>query len=130
MNSGWVRCWLGRQDEAIRDFHRALRLSPLDRTLFAMQSGLAVALCMAGRYEESIRAAREAIIDQASWSASYRPLAASLAHLGRIDEGKRAIEQLLALESDAAIGKILALFRSSEGLDRYLEGLRAVGLPE
>jgi adenylate cyclase len=130
MNAGWVRCWLGRPDEGIRDLERAIRLSPLDRTIFAMTSGLAVALCMAGRDEESIRAARQAVAGQASWAASYRPLAASLAQLGRIDEARRAIEQLLVREPDSTIGKIVALFRPSEGLNRYLEGLRLAGLPE
>lgn len=130
MNAGWVRCWLGRPEEAIRDLQRAIRLSPLDRTTFGMTSGLAVALCMAGRDEEAIVAARQAIVDQASWAASYRPLAASLAQLGQLDEARRAIEQLLVLEPDSAIGKILALFRASAGLDRYLQGLRLAGLPE
>jgi hypothetical protein len=53
-----------------------------------------------------------------------------LAQLGRIDEARRAIEQLLVREPDSTIGKIVALFRPSEGLNRYLEGLRLAGLPE
>ena len=52
--SGWVRCWAGRQQEAIPHFHCAMRLSPFDRTMVAMLSGLSLALCMDGKYEESI----------------------------------------------------------------------------
>jgi adenylate cyclase len=130
MMSGWVRCWSGRQKEALAHFHCAIRLSPVDRTMIAMQSGLGLALCMDGQYEESVLWCRKAIVEQASWTASYRPLAASLAHLGRLDEARQAAEQLRALEPDCSIAKIAALYRPSEGAARYLEGLRMAGLPE
>jgi adenylate cyclase len=128
--SGWVRSWAGRQREAIPHLECAMRLSPVDRTTVAIESGLALALCMDGRYEESIEWAHKAIAEQASWTASYRPLAASLAQLGRIDEARRAAEQLLALEPDYRISKLMSLYWPSEGADRYFDGLRKAGLPE
>jgi adenylate cyclase len=128
--SGWVRCWAGRQQEAIPHFHSAMRLSPFDRTMVAMLSGLAVALCMDGRYEESITWAQRAISEQDTWTASYRPLAASLAHLGRMDEARRVAEQLLAHDPGYRVEQIKSLYWSSPGFDRYLEGLIKAGLPE
>ncbi len=128
--SGWVRCWAGLQQEAIPHFHCAMRLSPFDRTMVAMLSGLAVALCMEGQYDESIKWAQRAISEQDTWTASYRPLIASLAQLGRIDEAHRAVEQLLFHDPDYHIEKIRNLYRPSPGADRYLEGLIKAGLPE
>jgi len=128
--SGWVRCWMGRQDEAIAHFYCAMRLSPFDRTMVAMLSGLALALCMDGRYEESITWAQRAISEQDTWTASYRPLAASLAHLGRLDEARGVAAQLLAHDPDYHMAKVRLLYRSSPGADRYLEGLIKAGLPE
>jgi adenylate cyclase len=126
----WVLCWAGRQREAVPQFHCAIRLSPVDRTMVAAESGLALALCMDGQYEESIVWAHKAIAEQASWTASYRSLAASLAHLGRLDEARRVVEQLMLLEPDYRMAKYTSLYRPSEGTERYFEGLRKAGLPE
>jgi adenylate cyclase len=128
--SGWVRCWAGRQKEAIPHLHCAMRLSPIDRTTVAMESGLALALCMDGQYEDSILWAHKAVAEQASWTATYRPLAASLAQLGRVDEARRVAEQLLSLEPDFRLAKIVPLYWRSEGTERYFAGLRKAGLPE
>jgi adenylate cyclase len=127
---GWVLCWAGRQREAIPDLHCAIRLSPIDRTMVAAESGLALALCMDAQYEESIAWAQKAIAEQASWTASYRALAASLAQLGRLDDAKRAVDQLIALEPDYRVAKYTSLYRPSEGTERYFEGLRKAGLPD
>ena len=128
--SGWVRCWAGRQEEAIAHFHCAMRLSPFDRTMVAMLSGLALALCMDGKYEESILWAHKAIGEQENWTASYRPLISSLAHLGRMEEAKRAVEQLMALDPVYRVSSVRSLYRPSPGTDRYLEGLVKAGLTE
>jgi adenylate cyclase len=128
--SGWVRCWAGLQQAAIPQFHCAMRLSPFDRTMVAMLSGLAVALCMDGEYEESIRWAHRAISEQDNWTASYRPLIASLAHLDHMNEAHQVVEQLLSRDPDYHIEKVRRLYRSSPGADRYLEGLIRAGLPE
>jgi adenylate cyclase len=130
MMSGWVHCWAGDEKEAILHFHRAMRLSPVDRTMVTMQSGLALAFCMGGQYEHSLLWCRKAIAEQASWSASYRPLAASFAHLGRSDEARQAVNQLAVFEPGCSVSKIAALYRPSEGAERYFEGLRKAGLPE
>jgi adenylate cyclase len=126
--SGWVRCWAGRQQEAIPHFHCAMRLSPFDRTMVAMLSGLAVALCMDGQYEESIKWARLAITEQENWAASYRPLVASLAHLERMEEARQAADELLGRDPGYHIAQVKSLYRPSPGADLYLEGLIKAGL--
>ncbi|WP_046867620.1 adenylate/guanylate cyclase domain-containing protein [Microvirga massiliensis] len=128
--SGWVRCWAGRPHEAIPHFHCAMRLSPFDRTMVAMLSGLALALCMDGKYEESIEWAQRAVNEQENWTASYRPLISSLAHLGRMDEARCGIEQLLARDPDYRVSSVRSLYRPSPGADRYLQGLIKAGLLE
>ena len=73
---------------------------------------------------------QRAISEQDTWTASYRPLISSLAHLGRMDEVRRAIEQLLARDPDYRVSSIGQLYWSSPGADRYIDGLIRAGLPE
>ena len=41
--SGWTRLWLGESEVAINHFAHAMRLSPLDPHIIAMQAGTAFA---------------------------------------------------------------------------------------
>ena len=50
---GWIRLWLGELDAAIEQFKVALRLSPLDPSIFTAHFGTAWAHFMAGRNEEA-----------------------------------------------------------------------------
>jgi adenylate cyclase len=128
--SGWARCWLGELPRAIDHLHTAIRLSPLDRTMVAAESGLALAYCLAGQDEESIAWARKAIVSQASWRPTYRPLAASLALTGRLDEARAVAARILAAEPGYRIARMRPLYAPGPGPERYFEGQRLAGLPE
>ena len=128
--NGWALCFVGQPREAIADLRTAIRLSPVDRTTVAAASGLALAFCMDGQFEESVAWARKAISDQGSWTASYRPLAASLAQLGQEDEARRVAERLLELDPHYRMSRVRALYRPGASTDRYFDGLRMAGLPE
>jgi tetratricopeptide (TPR) repeat protein len=50
---GWVKIWLGEPEAAIERFARAMRLSPLDPRVTAMQVGTAHAHFFLGQYDEA-----------------------------------------------------------------------------
>jgi adenylate cyclase len=52
-DSGWVRNWRGEPELALNHFARAMRLSPLDHTMFLMLSSTALAHFFAGRCHEA-----------------------------------------------------------------------------
>jgi TolB-like protein len=58
--SGYLRTWRGEPDEAIRRFEHAMRLSPLDTEMFRMQTGIAMAHFIAGRFETACTWAEKA----------------------------------------------------------------------
>ena len=60
-SSGWVKVWLGEPDRAVEHFAHAMRLSPIDPSIFAMQQGTAHAHFFAGRYDEALTWAKMAL---------------------------------------------------------------------
>ena len=52
---GFLRTWVGEPDSAIRHFERAMRLSPLDPFLYAMQATRAFAHLIDGDTEKAAR---------------------------------------------------------------------------
>ena len=128
--SGWVRCFADEPETARAHFHAAKRLSPLDNATFRFDSGLGVAHCMLGQYEEALAWLQRAILDTPSWTSSYRLLAACLAHLGRQAEAKAAARELLTRQPDFRIAPLRWPFKPSVGLERIVEGLRQAGLPD
>jgi tetratricopeptide (TPR) repeat protein len=58
--SAWLKLCRGEVENAISNFNRGIRLSPLDSTRYAWQTDLALAHFFAGRYGEAVRCAEEA----------------------------------------------------------------------
>ncbi len=127
--SAWGRCYIGDYETAIRHFHIAMRLSPVDRTIFLFYSGLALAMCLSGQHEEAIAWAQKAIQEEPSWTTSYRVRASSLAQLGRLEEAKAAMRRQLELQPNYTIAITARVYRPSLAVERYLEGLRLAGGP-
>ena len=127
---GYVRCYVGDPEQAERHFEIAKRQSPLDTTTFRFDMGLGLALAMQGRHEEAVAWLRRAALDTPTWTGTYRLLAASLAHLGRLPEAEQAGRDLLAREPTYRISTGLRHFRPSQGLDILVSGMRQAGIPE
>jgi TolB-like protein/Tfp pilus assembly protein PilF len=130
--SGWVRIFRGEQDLAIERLARALRLSPLDPTLFHMRTGIAYAHFLADRYGEASSWAKDALRDQPTFLGGMRVLAASKALDGQLEEAREAITCLLRLDPELRISNLkdrISPLRP-EDFAKYVEGLRKAGLPE
>ena len=119
----------GLQEEAIRSFERAVRMSPVDPRLNLTLSSIGFAFIELRRFDEAVVAGKRALRQNPSFSPAYRCLASAFAHLGRDAEAREAAAR--ALEVDPAY-KISAWIARG-GLSNaklFIEGLRKAGLPE
>ena len=119
---------LGDSRDAIEHAQHAFRLSPIHPQIFP--AVLATAYHGAGRYKESMAAAKGAIELGPTKIDSYLILAACAAVLGQAEEAQRVVREVLALKP----GFSLAVFASSqpykdqEHLDRLVDQLKTAGL--
>ena len=79
----------GRPDEGIEKLDQGLRLSPRDPMNFLYFNYMGQAYFAAKRYEEAVAWGQRSLQSRPDYPATYRLLAASYAHLGRLDEAGR-----------------------------------------
>jgi TolB-like protein len=129
---GWAHVYLGNTDAAIEQFSAAIRLSPLDPRAFLSQAGMGYAHFFAGRYEEGISWAMNAIQGRASFPGAQRALMVNLAMAGRIADARRACDA--ALQTDPAL-RISGIrnrtpLRRLEDVEKLGRAYRMAGVPE
>jgi adenylate cyclase len=132
-NRGWVHKIAGLQEEAIRSFERAIRMSPIDPMLHRAFNGIGMAFIELRRFDEAIVAGKKAQRQNPSYSAAYRCLASAFAHLGRDAEAREAAARMF--EVDPAFTTVSSFIARAPGLGKsgskmLIEGLRKAGLPE
>jgi TolB-like protein/class 3 adenylate cyclase len=118
--SAYLRLWAGKLNTAIDHAEASLRLNPRGR----LSGGFYVigtALLCAQRFDEAIPKLLLAIQGTPNFAAPYRALAASYAHLGRLDEARAILARLRAL-TPLVVPSDLP-FRNSEYRERFLSGL-------
>jgi adenylate cyclase len=126
---GWVLVYAQRPAEALPDFERALKIGPLDLALFDTLAGQANAFLILNRFEEAVPAAYAAIAQNPRYASAYRVLAASLAHLGRLNEARAAANKLIEIDPNFTIATWAR--RAGTWQSRQMvEGLQLAGLPE
>jgi TolB-like protein len=128
----YVKC--GESDKAIAHCEAACRMNPLDskKAATATFTILSFALYMARRFEESIRAGRRALVLLPQSNIARRYVAISLAQLGRTDEARAEIAELLKHQPSASLAAVQqqAFFRHQWMKELQMEGLRKAGLRE
>jgi TolB-like protein len=131
-SSGWLRCFLGEPEVAVKHLEHGMRLSPLDPFVFRANAGLACAHILAGRYEEGALWAERAIQRRPNLLVAVRESAVSNALAGRLEKAQRAMTQLRQADSELRISNFTDWLplRRSEDVARYEDGLRKAGLPE
>ena len=124
----------GESDKAIAQCEAACRMNPLDskKAATATYTILSFALYMARRYEESIRAGRRALVFAPQSNIARKYVAISLAQLGRTDEARVEIAELLKHQPGASLAAFQqqASFRHKWMQELHMEGLRKAGLRE
>ncbi len=120
----------GQPEEALKAIATAKQLNPLHAFYYTWITGQA--RFFLGRYEEAVRDFREVVERNAQFPAGHEMLAATLAHLGEIEDAQWAAEELLLLMPDFSLRRTeaQALYERFEDLKRYTDGLRRAGLPE
>jgi adenylate cyclase len=128
---GWTLCFAGRSEEAIPHFDDAMRLSPRDIFLTGMMTYRAVALFHLERYEEALDWVQRASLSPDPRSRTIALLTAVLVKLGRQDEARVALKDLLAHAPGMTCAKYRENpFGASEMMERIVDALREAGLPE
>ena len=121
----------GRSAEAIPHIDHAMRLSPRDVFLTGMLTSRAFVLFDLERYDEAFGWAQRARLTPNPRSMTFAIWTAVLMKLGRQEEAREALKDLLAHAPGMSCTKYRANpFGGPEAMGRLVEALREAGLPE
>lgn len=128
---GWLENYADQPQKAIRNFERALRLSPIDPMNFNNHVGLGSAHEIAEEYDEAAAFYRRALEERPNAYWIYRNLASSLSGAGRVTEAKQAFAEMMRNYPDLTVSKFKqAMVFSPAALNGMAENLRKLGLPD
>jgi len=124
--SSEVLVYWGRPGEALARCHRAVRLNPNCPDFYQWLIGFSH--FHLGRYEEALAALERMTAPQYA----RRLLAATYAHLDRLDEARLEAEEYLKLDPEFSITAWARTeyYADPMELQRYVDGLRKAGFPE
>jgi adenylate cyclase len=121
----------GLVDDGIRHTKEAMRLSPLDPETYHFCYCIALAHLFAEQFDDAVLWCERAINENPNMIGAYRVLAASFAHLDRLDEARTVIQKVLPLQPNSTLERAArAGYRKPEHMRIWLDGLRKAGLPE
>jgi adenylate cyclase len=130
-NCAWVFTYGGEYGKALDLLDTARRLNPLDPRGYLMNNATAVAYFFAGHFEETERWTRRSLEKWPAVPVSLRYRAAALVHLGRVEEARAIISNLLSIQPNSTLARSGQIRHSDPAkLDMYLDALRQAGLPE
>ena len=129
---GNTKSYLGDAERAIEDLQQALRLSPLDATIWIAQTGMANAHFLRGRYEEALSWASMALRQRPNSLSALRVAMAANALAGHLDRAGQLLSRYRELDPDARLAKMREWwwFRREEDVEKYLKGFRLAGMLE
>jgi tetratricopeptide (TPR) repeat protein len=130
--SGWMKLCFGELDTAMKHSERAMRLSPFDRGALLWQAEMGLIHFCAGRYTDAALWAERALRIQPDYAFGLRVLSASKAMEGHTEQAQKAMAQLRRVDPQLRLSNIDNVISplQPEHRARYIEGLRAAGLPE
>jgi class 3 adenylate cyclase/TolB-like protein len=128
---GTLHAFRGEGECAVRDTEKALSLSPLDPLRYFYESLAATAADSAGDYERAIELATRSLRANRFHPSTLRALAIALAQLGRLDDAREAIRELLKLEPKLTVRAYLDQNPSGAFPTGkiWAQALRRAGLP-
>jgi len=89
-------------------------------------------LLLAGETEKAAEVGRRAVRENPGFQGAYRPLLASLGHLGRVDEAHEHLAKLRQLQPEFSIGWFREHYPPlpQDHRDHYVHGLRKARVEE
>jgi adenylate cyclase len=128
---GAALCSAGRSEEAICYIDHAIRLSPRDIYITGMLTHRAFVLFDLERYDEAFEWVQRACLSLNPRSMTFAVLAAVLTKLGRMEEARAAVDDLLEHAPRTSCAKYREYrFGGPETMERFVDALREAGLPE
>ena len=129
---GTLHAFKGEGELAIEGTERALKLSPLDPLRYFYESLAATAALSAGRYERAIELAQRSLRANRVHTSTLRALAIAQSQLGRIEDARRTVGQLMALDPTLTVSHYLERSPSAayETGRLWSEALRRAGVPD
>jgi tetratricopeptide (TPR) repeat protein len=114
---------------------RARRLNPLEFPFLSYWAVVAHVHFVAGQFEQAAISADRSLLEHANAPPALRIKISACGMLGRIEEGRRCVEQLLAINAETTVASLKAhyqpfLQRVPGRFEDFLQGLRRSGLPE
>ncbi len=123
----------GRPQESIPQLERAIRLNPRSPMLWAYLSNLGRAYFKLERYEEALELFERAIQQPNVTYLPFAHTAATLGHLGRIDEARAMLVELKKRKADFSADTVkstVGAYGRHSGTEQIIDGLRKAGLSE
>lgn len=121
---------LGRPEDAVVSYERALRLSPEDPFRAQCLQGIAQAHLQAGRAGPALQWAERAVADTPGNPHLRRIRIVALVQCGRIDEARSEMAEVLRLAPGTRIGDIIGPYRNPAFLSVMTESYRMAGMPD
>jgi tetratricopeptide (TPR) repeat protein len=124
--------YIGKPEISLQRLERYGELAPLDPHYSWFEHLYTIAYTFKGDYERAVIVGRRCTKETPDFVAGYKPLVASLGHLGRRDEARPYVEKLLSLDAKFSVQQFGTTypFKREEDRQRYMEGLRLAGVPE
>ena len=125
-------CYIGDGESAIDRAQHALALSPLEPYAYYYKTTLTLAHYFNGSYEDSVFWGRKSMAAAPRFTANMRPLIASLAALGRLDEAREVGAALIKQDPGFRVEKFCSRYplKRREHRELLAERLLAAGLPK
>jgi adenylate cyclase len=127
---GWALVYNGDFEEALTSLKAGRRMDPLDLRFHQAQNAMAAAYFFQRDFQKALELARGVVARVPTHPVSLRWIAASLVHLGKLDEARAAIQKLRQVHPDFTISRVRSYFRHPWMTELYLDALRTAGLPE
>jgi DNA-binding SARP family transcriptional activator len=130
--SALTYCYIGEPDIALRRLRRYRELASPELYFSYFEHSYTIAYAFKGDYERAVLAGRRAVEANPDFVNGYKPLIASLGHLGWREEAQAYVNKLLAREPNFTIEKFVETYpiKTTLDRDRYMAGLRLAGIAE
>jgi adenylate cyclase len=128
---GTILVYTGKPKEGIKASEFAIRLNPLDPSIFFRYTGLATAYHAMRDFEKCVEWAQRSSARKPDWWFAHALLASAFAHLGRLEEAHLAISNLRAVFPEGTMSTLRKLHYAGIEHDQLLrQGLQRAGLPD
>ena len=128
--SAITQCYIGRPEEALRRLAKARQVMPFDPHPYYYDTARTIASSLSGRHESAAKIGHRVLRSNANFTATYRPLIASLGHLGLREDAEPLVAAAELLDPDFSIDCIRKNYPpiSETHQDIFLTGLKKAGV--